>query len=170
MPPKPQPGSSQDSSDRSAERKPLPFEPAKNRKLADKKLEKKAASSAPVASAKAEKSEKRVNRASRAAPSGIPEGVSRRMIKRMALFSGIPTALGMSTFVVSYLVVTNDLILLPNYVVLLVSLGWFGLGVLGLSYGVLSASWDEDDPGSKLGWAEFKTNWGRMLQARRSPK
>lgn len=92
------------------------------------------------------------------------------MVRRMALLSGIPTALGMSTFVISYLVVSNDLFKLPTYAVLLVSLGWFGLGVLGLSYGVLSASWDEEEPGSRLGWAEFKTNFGRMMQARQSNK
>ena len=82
----------------------------------------------------------------------------------MAVFSGIPTALGMLTFVVSYLVVTNDLIALPTYAVLLVSLGWFGLGVVGLTYGVLSSSWEEEEgAGSRLGIAEFKTNLGRTI-------
>jgi hypothetical protein len=47
-------------------------------------------------------------------------------------------------------------------------MGFFGLGVLGLSYGVLSASWDEDEPGTKFGWQEFKTNFGRMTAAWRS--
>jgi len=51
-----------------------------------------------------------------------------------------------------------------------VSMGFFGLGVLGLSYGVLSASWDEEIPGSKLGWREFTTNWGRMTSAWRSAR
>ncbi|MCF3606526.1 PAM68 family protein [Planktothrix agardhii 1033] len=41
-------------------------------------------------------------------------------------------------------------------------MGCFGLSVLGLSYGVLSASWDEEAPGSILGWQEFKLNLGRM--------
>jgi hypothetical protein len=52
--------------------------------------------------------------------------------------------------------------------VVLVSMGFFGLGVLGLSYGVLSASWDEEIPGTKLGWQEFTTNLGRMTSAWRS--
>ncbi|NJR64765.1 MAG: DUF3464 family protein [Leptolyngbyaceae cyanobacterium CRU_2_3] len=85
------------------------------------------------------------------------------MVWRMGLFCGIPSALGMLTFIVSYLLVNNGTHL-PTYAVFLVSLGWFGLGVLGLSYGVLSASWDEAVVGSRLGWAEATTNWGRMRE------
>ena len=35
----------------------------------------------------------------------IPEVVSKRMISRIALFCGVPTILGISTFFVSYLIV-----------------------------------------------------------------
>ena len=138
-----------------AERRSLPFEP-KTRKVAESKPK-----SQPI---------RKVTPSSRATPrateSGIPDAVSRRMVWRMAVFSGVPTAFGMLTFVVSYLVVANDLVALPTYAVLLVSLGWFGLGVLGLTYGVLSASWDEEEGmGSRLGIAEFKTNLGRTAAA-----
>lgn len=92
------------------------------------------------------------------------------MIKRMALFCGIPSFLGMASFLASYFIVVNDLFPLPNSAVVLVSMGFFGLGVLGLSYGVLSASWDEDEPGSRLGLSEFSTNLGRMTAAWRSAK
>ena len=95
----------------------------------------------------------------------IPEVVSQRMVRRMALLCGIPTVLGIATFFVSYFLVTNVGLKLPNVAVVLVSMGCFGLGVLGLSYGVLSASWDEDVPGTKLGWQEFTTNLGRMTSA-----
>jgi hypothetical protein len=98
----------------------------------------------------------------------IPEVVSKRMVRRMALLCGIPTVLGIATFFVSYFLVTNVGLKLPNVAVVLVSMGFFGLGVLGLSYGVLSASWDEDVPGTKLGWQEFTTNLGRMTSAWRS--
>ncbi len=86
------------------------------------------------------------------------------MIRRVAWFSGVPSLLGISTFVVSYIAVTHD-VPLPTYAVLLVSLGWFGLGVLGVSYGVMSASWDEESAGSVLGIVELQTNWGRMSSA-----
>jgi len=98
----------------------------------------------------------------------IPEVVSKRMVRRMALLCGIPTVLGISTFFGSYFLVTNFGLKLPNPAVVLVSMGFFGLGVLGLSYGVLSASWDEEIPGTKLGWQEFTTNLGRMTSAWRS--
>jgi hypothetical protein len=100
----------------------------------------------------------------------IPEVVSRRMIRRMALFSGIPTALGMSSFFVFYLIVSQDLLELPNYVAFAVSLLFFGLGVLGLSYGIFSTSWEESVPGSWWGWSEFRLNLGRMLAAWRNAR
>ncbi|MEL6937157.1 MAG: photosystem II biosynthesis protein, partial [Cyanobacteria bacterium J06607_17] len=42
-----------------------------------------------------------------------------------------------------------------------------GLGVLGLSYGVLSASWQEDEAGSLLGLTEFSINFRRLVQGLR---
>lgn len=81
----------------------------------------------------------------------------------MALFCGIPTFLGLASFPTSYFILQQG-IELPNVAVLLVSLGCLGLGVLGLSYGVLSASWDEDRLGNALGWSEFQLNFGRMVE------
>lgn len=92
------------------------------------------------------------------------------MIRRMVIFCGIPSLLGISTFIGSYLVVSHDWFPLPNVAVVIASMGCFGLGVLGLSYGVLSASWDEAVAGSWLGWDEFTTNAGRMVSAWRSAR
>ncbi|NCJ05102.1 DUF3464 family protein [Synechococcales cyanobacterium C] len=100
----------------------------------------------------------------------IPEAVSQRMVKRMMLFCGLPTFLGLATFPLSYLVVSQGWVELPNVAVLLVSMGGFGLGVLGLSYGALSASWDEEVSGSALGWSEFRTNFGRVLESWRESR
>ena len=138
----------------------LPFEPnQKRKKTAKTKPE-------PVASKTAPNNDKKTT-ASRESMS-IPDAVSKRMVRRMALISGIPTALGMSSFVVSYFLIKNVGLNLPHVAVVLVSMGFFGLGVLGLTYGVLSASWDEEIPGSILGWQEFTTNLGRMTSAWRS--
>ncbi len=94
---------------------------------------------------------------------GIPEVVTQRMVKRMALLAGTPMLLGVATFFVSYYIVSRDLLQLPTVAVLLVSLGFFGLSVLGLSYGALSASWEEtSEAGSFWGWQEFRLNFGRM--------
>ncbi|MGF1514609.1 MAG: PAM68 family protein [Elainellaceae cyanobacterium] len=102
---------------------------------------------------------------------GIPEEVTQRMVKRMVLLAGIPMLLGISTFFASYYIVSQDLFRLPTIAVLLVSLGFFGLSVLGLSYGALSASWEETgEVGSLLGWKEFRLNFGRMRGSWREAK
>jgi hypothetical protein len=87
----------------------------------------------------------------------------------MAIFSGVPTLFGMLTFVISYLVIKQGGIKLPNSAVLLVSLAFFGLGVLGLSYGILSASWDEE-PGSVFGAEQVGKNFNRLRQAWRAAR
>jgi hypothetical protein len=92
----------------------------------------------------------------------MPKEVGDRMARRMAFFCGIPSFLGMATFVVSYILV-NQGTKIPNVAVVLVSMLFFGLGVLGLSYGVISASWDEGRDGTLLGWGEFRTNFGRLV-------
>jgi hypothetical protein len=98
----------------------------------------------------------------------IPETVSKRMVRRMALFSGVPTGLGMSSFFIFYLIVSNEWLEIPTGLVFAVSLGLFGLGVLGLSYGIFSTSWDENQAGSWWGWQQFKVNFARTTQAWRS--
>jgi hypothetical protein len=134
----------------------LPFEPASNRKKADKvSTGSDTTRSKPLQSGSSSSS----------ASAGIPQVVSQRMGRRMAFFCGIPTTLGMLTFIGSYWVVTHDWIELPSVVTLLVSLGFFGLGVIGLSYGALSASWDEERVGGYLGWQEFTANLGRTTKA-----
>lgn len=141
-----------------SQRDRLPFEPKKNRKKAAKNPAK------PSSTAKDNPQQPNQKPESTA----VPEVVSKRMVSRIALFCGIPSALGILTFIVSYIVVSQQWFKLPNAAVVLVSMGFFGLGVLGLSYGVISASWDEEIPGSKLGWKEFTTNWGRLTSAWRS--
>jgi len=49
-------------------------------------------------------------------------------------------------------------------------MGLFGLGVLGLSYGLISASWDEQRVGTWWGWEEFTTNLKRIFAAWRSAR
>jgi VIT1/CCC1 family predicted Fe2+/Mn2+ transporter len=169
----------------------LPFEPGQSRKKANAsdtaaksvKAKQAAAKDAPKSPAQpqsgspaaksASKTQAATARQTKAQPpepdaGAIPAVVSQRMGRRMAFFSGIPTGLGVLTFLVSYLIVTQGWFKLPNVAVLLVSMGWFGLGVVGLSYGALSASWDEERVGTRLGSAEFKTNFGRLTEAWKS--
>lgn len=156
----------------------LPFEPQKKRKKAAKTqpepVPSKTAKTQPK-STPSKTSPKTASKKDQAKPAAltresmaIPDAVSKRMVRRMALLCGIPSFLGIATFFVSYYLVTSVGLKFPHVAVVLVSMGFFGLGVLGLSYGVLSASWDEDVPGTALGWQEFTTNWGRMTSAWRS--
>ncbi|MBC6474285.1 MAG: PAM68 family protein [Hormoscilla sp. GM102CHS1] len=144
-----------------AQRHRLPFEPTSKRQKT-----RPAAGPAARSTVKKEPKKTPISKEDRA----IPEAVSKRMVRRMALLCGIPTALGMLTFGVSYGIYVYTEFKLPNVAVLLTSIGCFGLGILGLSYGVLSASWEEKVPGSLLGWAEFTTNFSRMTAAWRSVK
>ncbi|MEC4803828.1 MAG: PAM68 family protein [Jaaginema sp. PMC 1079.18] len=139
-------------------RESLPFEPRQK-----KKKNKTQSTTSPqrtqTATAKSE-----------ASLSAIPDVVSKRMIRRMALLSGIPTALGVASLFAFYWVASQKIFVLPPYAAVLVSSGFFGLGVLGLSYGLFSASWDEDRIGNWLGFDEFKLNFSRTTAAWRSAR
>jgi hypothetical protein len=91
----------------------------------------------------------------------IPDAVAGRMARRIALATGIPTLMGMAVFVASYLLVSRQLLDIPPAATLVASGGCFLLGLLGLSYGVLSASW-EDAQGSLLGFEQIPLNIGRL--------
>ncbi|MEO1589993.1 MAG: PAM68 family protein, partial [Cyanobacteria bacterium J06632_22] len=100
----------------------------------------------------------------------IPEEVSQRKIKRMIVFTVLTTGIDGYIFICSYIIIIHQIYEVPTTLVLLSTLGCFGLGVLGLSYGVLSASWEEEQPGSRLGWAEFQVNFRRMVSAWKKPR
>ncbi|MDB9315536.1 PAM68 family protein [Spirulina sp. CS-785/01] len=131
----------------------LPFEPRRKRK--------KAAKSAPTP----ETPTPQQSAQEAASLNAIPEAVSRRMVRRMALFCGGPTGLGLVSFFIFYWVKTQGIVDLPNELVFYATLGLFGLGVGGLSYGILSTSWDEHRPGGWIGFQEFRTNAGRLWQS-----
>ncbi|HCQ21508.1 MAG: PAM68 family protein [Anabaena sp. CoA2_C59] len=141
-----------------SERSPLPFEPNKKRQKPAKAIKQ------PVLKTPETENKPQQQRRYSKQEMAIPEVVSQRMIRRVAAFCGVPTFLGVSSLIVSYLLVTLADIQLPPIAVLLVNMGLFGLGVVGITYGVLSASWDEERPGTILGLAEFSTNWGRMTE------
>lgn len=102
----------------------------------------------------------------------IPDIVSNRMIRRALVFCGVPVLMGMAIFIGGYFAINNHWFPVSNTVVLLASMACLGLSVAGLSYGILSACWEEDRnlKGSWLGWQECKTNFGRMVDAYRASK
>ena len=94
----------------------------------------------------------------------IPEAVANRMARRIAIATGIPSLLGMGVFIGSYLLVSRQILDIPPGATLLTSGACFLLGLLGLSYGVLSASWEER-PGSLLGGEQLGLNIGRIRES-----
>ena len=75
----------------------------------------------------------------------------------------------MGVFVASYFVVTRDIAEIPPGATLVGSGFFFVLGLVGLSVGVLTASWDKE-PGSLLGFENFKQNVQRMRESIRAQK
>jgi hypothetical protein len=122
------------------QRKPLPFEP---RRSADEASTTKGAS-------------KR-----RTTSQPIPKAVANRMARRVAIATGVPSVMGMAVFVVSYVLVSRQILDIPPGITLVSSGACFLLGLVGLSYGVLSASW-ESQPGTLLGFEHIKPNLQRM--------
>ena len=122
------------------QRKPLPFEPRRS-----------------VDAANATKGVAR----SRTTSQPIPKAVANRMARRVAIATGVPSVMGMAVFIVSYLLVSRQILEIPPGITLVSSGACFLLGLVGLSYGVLSASW-ESQPGTLLGLEHIKPNLQRM--------
>ncbi|MEO1001612.1 MAG: PAM68 family protein [Cyanobacteria bacterium J06638_7] len=101
---------------------------------------------------------------SKAPARAIPDAVANRMARRVAIATGIPTLMGMGVFVASYLLVSRQIVDISPGLTLAASGACFLLGLAGLSYGVLSASW-EDQPGSLLGAEQLGRNVGRIKQS-----
>jgi hypothetical protein len=174
-----------------SERNRLPFEPGKTRKKSAQKDsdpkdsapkdagKKEQSSPKPSESPKPATASDRVTKQKKTAKNtssrserlkAIPDAVNKRMMTRMGIFSITPTLLGVLSLIGSYFVVSHDLFPLPNVAVLIASISCFALGFLGITYGALSASWEEDKAGSLLGIQEFQLNLGRMISAWRESR
>ena len=95
---------------------------------------------------------------------GIPKYVADRMAKRIFFTAGIPTIMGMSVFVVSYIIVTRNIAEIPPSSTIAISALFFLIGLGGLSFGILSASWDKE-PGSFFGIENITINIERAKAA-----
>ena len=96
--------------------------------------------------------------------SGIPNYVANRMARRIVITTGVPTLSGMGVFIGSYFLISKGIAEISPTVTLVSSALCFFVGLLGLSYGILSASWDFK-PGSFLGFENIKPNIIRMKEA-----
>lgn len=95
----------------------------------------------------------------------IPEVVTNRMISRMGFSVGIPLFIGLLFFPFFYYLKVGLKIDVPTWVPFIVSFFFFGTALLGVSYGIVSSSWDPLREGSLLGWNEAQKNWPIFWQS-----
>ena len=93
----------------------------------------------------------------------VPELVANRMIRRIGFFFGIPVFGGLSLFIAAIIASKKYDTVIPPYVMAYATQIPFVVGLAGITYAILSSSWDEQ-PGSLLGVQEFKTNFGRIKE------
>ncbi|PRQ19087.1 hypothetical protein RchiOBHm_Chr7g0213261 [Rosa chinensis] len=89
----------------------------------------------------------------------IPEIVTNRMITRMGFTVGLPLFMGLLFFPFFYYLKVGLKIDVPTWVPFIVSFVFFGTALAGVSYGIVSSSWDPMREGSLLGWNEAQKNW-----------
>mmetsp|Transcript_32224 Transcript_32224/g.82475 ORF Transcript_32224/g.82475 Transcript_32224/m.82475 type:complete len:207 (-) Transcript_32224:99-719(-) len=87
-----------------------------------------------------------------------PTEITDNMLQRIIIFSGLPVFTGFLMFPMFYYLKVAKGIDLPTWVVYIATGLAFGGGLAGISYGVLSASWDPRRKGSALGLTEFQAN------------
>ena len=92
----------------------------------------------------------------------MPEVVSQRMAKRVVPFAGVPIVLGGLAFVGFWFANTQLDMDLPPSIVGSVTFGLLLLSFGGISYGIMSTSWDEEKEGSVLGTEEIGKNIALM--------
>ncbi|KAK7309685.1 hypothetical protein RJT34_06613 [Clitoria ternatea] len=97
----------------------------------------------------------------------IPEVVTNRMMNRMAISVGIPLGIGLLFFPLFYYLKVGLKIDVPTWVPFIVSFFFFGSALLGVSYGIVSSSWDPLREGSFWGWNEAQKNWPVFWQSLR---
>uniref|UniRef100_A0A1J3JZD1 Protein PAM68, chloroplastic n=1 Tax=Noccaea caerulescens TaxID=107243 RepID=A0A1J3JZD1_NOCCA len=95
----------------------------------------------------------------------IPEIVTNRMISRMGFTVGLPLFIGLLFFPLFYYLKVGLKIDVPTWVPFIVSFVFFGTALAGVSYGIVSSSWDPLREGSLLGWNEAKKNWPVFWQS-----
>ncbi|KAL3902300.1 MAG: hypothetical protein SGILL_010872 [Bacillariaceae sp.] len=92
------------------------------------------------------------------APAAIPEKVAQRMGKRMLPFVGIPLFGSMASFIGFWYMATYRDMEFQPVLVATTSLVLLAVGIVGITYSIMSASWDDDREGSMLGTDEFAQN------------
>ncbi|KAJ7532749.1 hypothetical protein O6H91_13G018100 [Diphasiastrum complanatum] len=100
----------------------------------------------------------------------VPEIVTNRMLKRIGFTVGLPVFVGVLSFPVFYYARVVGNVDVPVWIPFATSLFTFGSAGFGITYGVLSTSWDPLREGSLLGWEEAQTNWPNLWKGAQKKK
>lgn len=92
----------------------------------------------------------------------IPQAVFDRMIVRILFFVGVPMGIGVALLNLFGAVKAQRSWDVPVWLPFLTTFIFFGASALGIAYGTLSTSWDEEKKGSLLGLEEAQQNWVDM--------
>jgi hypothetical protein len=95
---------------------------------------------------------------------GIPQVVTDRMLKRITIFSGVPLLMGFATGPAFYGLKVIAKVDVAPWQFFFASTATFGGALLGITYGVLSASWEPGREGTFWGLEEFKANIPILIQ------
>eukprot|EP00596_Hydrurales_sp_CCMP1899_P007738 CAMPEP_0119042258 /NCGR_PEP_ID=MMETSP1177-20130426/14492_1 /TAXON_ID=2985 /ORGANISM="Ochromonas sp, Strain CCMP1899" /LENGTH=192 /DNA_ID=CAMNT_0007008911 /DNA_START=329 /DNA_END=907 /DNA_ORIENTATION=+ len=93
----------------------------------------------------------------------VPELVADRMIGRIIAFFGVPVFGGLAIFVGAFFYSKKFDLVVPPSIIAYATQVPFVLGLVGISYAIISTSWDEE-PGSILGFKEFGINKDRIFE------
>jgi len=99
--------------------------------------------------------------------SSTPQVVVDRMFRRMLVSAGAPVLLGLLLLPAFWYARVVAKIEYPPWLVYLTQGVFFGGGLLGITYGILSTSWEPRREGSALGFEEFKANVAVMTNKER---
>ncbi|MEW5316993.1 MAG: hypothetical protein WDW38_008328 [Sanguina aurantia] len=92
-----------------------------------------------------------------------PQVVIDRIFSRMVRFSVAPVSLGIALLGGFYYLKVGLKLEYPIWLVYVSQVFTFGGGLLGITYGVISASWDPSREGTFWGWTEFRANLPILL-------
>ncbi|XP_071711664.1 uncharacterized protein PAM68-like [Rutidosis leptorrhynchoides] len=94
----------------------------------------------------------------------IPDVVMERMISRILFNVGVPLITGLGLLQMFSVIKEQNLWQIPRWLPFLTTFITFGASTLGIVYGTLSTSWDEENKGSIIGFEEAKKNWVKMWE------
>lgn len=139
-------------------------QPGQVSKAALKRIREATAASKAVEEVDEERAAEKRQEYQRAQSRGIPQVVTDRMLKRISLFSGVPLLFGFSTGPAFYALKVFAHVDVAPWQFFFASTATFGAALVGITYGVMSASWEPAREGTFWGVEEIRANIPVLLQ------